>query len=210
MLAVSPSMVYWFWQSRAGLDRPDLQGVFAPASYRNGYIGILDQYPGMTCGVWQHRPYSRGQVTLQSADPFQAPLIQPNYLDDERDREVIIAGMKLARQLLATPELSAYTVSETLPGPSVQTDNELLDYARQYGASAYHLNGTARMGAPDDALAVVDPQLRVCGVSGLRVVDASVMPTLVSANTCASTMMIAEKAADMMLGKPALAPAQLE
>lgn len=209
MLAVSPSMVYWFWQSRAGLDRPDLQGVFAPASYRNGYIGVLDQYPGMTCGVWQHRPFSRGQVTLQSADPFQAPLIQPNYLDDARDREVIIGGMRLARQLLSTPELSRYMEVETLPGASAQTDDELLDYARQFGASAYHLNGTARMGADDDAMAVVDPQLRVRGVSGLRVVDASVMPSIVSANTCAATMMIAEKAADLLLGKPALASTQL-
>ena len=209
MLAVSPSMAYWFWQSRAGLDRPDLQGVFAPASYRKGYIGMLDQYPGMTCGVWQHRPFSRGQVTLQSADPFQAPLIQPNYLEDARDREVIIGGMKLARQLLATPELSRYMAGESLPGPSVQTDDELLDYARQYGASAYHLNGTARMGAADDALAVVDPQLRVRGVSGLRVADASVMPTIVSANTCASTMMIAEKAADLILGNPPLPAAHI-
>ena len=209
MLAVSPSLVHWFWQSRPGLDRPDLQGVFAPASYRKGYIGMLDRYPGMTCGVWQHRPYSRGQVSLQSADPFKDPLIQPNYLEDARDREVLIGGMKLARQLLNTPELSRYMDGETLPGQSVQTDDELLDFARQYGTSSYHLNGTARMGADHDAMAVVDSQLRVRGLSGLRVADASVMPCIVSANTCAATMMIAEKAADMMLGKPPLAAAQL-
>ena len=209
ILAVSPSQVYWFWQSRPGLDRPDLQGVFAPASYRNGYIGMLDRYPGMTCGVWQHRPHSRGQVTLQSSDPLAAPLIQPAYLEDERDRAALIGGMRLARQLLSTPELSRYVDVETLPGPQVQTDDEFLDFAQQYGASAYHLNGTARMGSVDDPMAVVDPSLKVRGVAGLRVIDASVMPSIVSANTCAATMMIAEKGADMILGKPALEPAQL-
>jgi len=208
MLAVSPSLVHWFWQSRPGLDRPDLQGVFAPASYRKGYIGMLDEYPGMTCGVWQHRPYSRGHVRLQSRDPRVAPLIQPNYLDDERDREVLIGGMKIARQLLKTQALSQYLEAETMPGADVQSDDELLDYARRYGASSYHLNGSVRMGATNDPMAVVDPELKVKGLTGLRVADASVMPSIVSANTCAATMMIAEKAADLMLGKSPLAAAQ--
>lgn len=208
MLAVSPSLVHWFWQSRPGLDRPDLQGVFAPASYRKGYIGMLDEYPGMTCGVWQHRPYSRGHVRLQSRDPRVAPLIQPNYLDDERDREVLIGGMKIARQLLKTQALSRYLEAETMPGADVQSDDELLDYARRYGASSYHLNGSVRMGATNDPMAVVDPELKVKGLTGLRVADASVMPSIVSANTCAATMMIAEKAADLMLGKSPLAAAQ--
>jgi choline dehydrogenase len=204
LLAVSPSLVHWFWQSRPGLTRPDLQGVFSPASYRKGYVGMLDEYPGMTCGVWQHRPHSRGHVRLQSSDPRVAPLIQPNYLEDERDREVLLGGMKLARQLLMTSALSRYVQVETLPGAQVQRDDELLDFARQYGVSSYHLNGSARMGALDDATAVVDPTLQVKGVSGLRVADASVMPSIVSANTCASTMMIAEKAADLLLGKTPL------
>ena len=198
VLAVSPSLVHWFWQSRPGLTRPDLQGVFAPASYRKGYVGMLDEYPGMTCGVWQHRPHSRGYVRLQSPDSRVDPLIQPNYLDDERDRQVLLDGMKLARQLLKTSALTRYVQTETLPGAAVHSDDELLDFARQYGVSSYHLNGSARMGAVDDPTAVVDPQLRVKGVIGLRVADASVMPAIVSANTCAATMMIAEKAADLI------------
>jgi choline dehydrogenase len=133
-----------------------------------------------------------------------APLIQPNYLEDERDRDVLLGGMKLARQLLMTSALSRYVQVETLPGAQVQRDDELLDFARQYGVSSYHLNGSARMGALDDPTAVVDPTLKVKGLSGLRVADASVMPSIVSANTCASTMMIAEKAADLLLGKPPL------
>ena len=210
VLAVSPSLVHWFWHSRPGLARPDLQGVFAPASYREGYVGMLDQYPGMTCGVWQHRPESRGTVTLRSADPFDDPVIQPNYLCDERDREVLLGGMRVARQLLATPELARHVVAETLPGPQVRSDDELMDFARRYGVSSYHLNGTARMGRADDAGAVVDAELRVHGVQGLRVADASVMPAIVSANTCAATMMIAEKAADLLLGRAPLPAASFK
>jgi len=201
MLAISPSLVHWFWQSQPGLTRPDLQGVFAPASYRAGYVGMLDRYPGMTCGVWQHRPESRGSVSLQSKDPWTDPLIQPNYLEHARDREVLLGGMRLARQLLATPELACYVDEETLPGSQIQTDDELLDFAKRYGVSSYHLNGTARMGTASDPRSVVDAQLRVHGLQGLRVVDSSVMPSIVSANTCATTMMIAEKASDMILGR---------
>ena len=204
ILAVSPSLVHWFWQSRSGLTRPDLQGVFTPASYREGYVGMLDTFPGMTCGVWQHQPHSRGTVEARSADPLADPLIQPRYLEDERDRQVLMDGIRLARRLLQTKELSQNVVRETLPGPSVQRDDELLDFARAFGVSSYHVNGTARMGRKDDREAVVDHELRVHGIEGLRVVDASVMPTIPSANTCASTMMIAEKAADMIRGWPPL------
>lgn len=206
ILALSPSLVHWFWQSRPGLDRPDLQGVFTPASYREGYVGILDTYPGMTCGVWPHRPHSRGTVQVRSTDVFADPLVQPNYLGDERDSAMLLSGMRLARQLLQTPELASISTAESLPGPQVQSDDEMLDFARQYGVSSYHLNGTARMGAKDDADSVVDAELRVHGLQGLRIVDASVMPAIPSANTCAATMMIAEKAADMIRGKPPLAP----
>lgn len=199
LLTVSPSLVHWFWQSRSGLDRPDLQGVFAPASYRQGYVGMLDHYPGMTCGVWQHRPLSRGTVQAANADPFADPLIQPNYLADERDRAVLLGGMRIARQLLGRPELAAHFDAETLPGPDVQSDDEMIDFARRFGVSSYHLNGTARMGPPGDTDAVVDAQLRLHGVRGLRIADASVMPSIVSANTCAATMMIGEKAADLLL-----------
>jgi len=207
ILALSPSLVHWFWQSRPGLPRPDLQGVFTPASYREGYVGMLDTYPGMTCGVWPHRPHSRGSVQARSADPFADPLIQPNYLADERDGAMLLGGMRLARELLQTPELASIATAESLPGPQVRSDDELLDFARRYGVSSYHVNGTARMGAKDDRDAVVDAELRVHGLQGLRIVDASVMPTIPSANTCAATMMIAEKAADMIGGKPPLSRA---
>jgi choline dehydrogenase len=159
----------------------------------------------MTCGVWQHRPESVGYVRARSTDPFEDPAIQPNYLADPMDRRVLLAGIRLARQLLRTPELAQYFDHETLPGDRVQGDDELLDFARQYGSTAYHLIGTARMGPATDPIAVVDDQLRVHGMEGLRVVDASVMPVMPSANTYATTMMIAEKASDMIRGRPALA-----
>jgi choline dehydrogenase-like flavoprotein len=206
VLSLSPSVVHWFWRSRGGLDRPDLQGVFAPASYRAGYVGMLDEFPGMTCGVWQHRPHSRGTVEAASADPFADPLIQPNYLDDERDRAVLLGGMRIARQLLQTAPFARYSPQETLPGAGILTDDDLLGFARRYGVSSYHVNGSARMGPAHDAGAVVDAELRVHGLQGLRVVDASVMPAIPSANTCAATMMIGEKAADLIRGRPAPAP----
>jgi choline dehydrogenase len=204
ILALSPSLVHWFWNSRDGSGRPDLQGVFSPASYREGYVGMLDQFPGMTCGVWPHRPESRGTVRARSGDPLADPIIEANYLGDERDRATLVAGMRIARRLLQTPDLARYADGETMPGANVQTDDELLDFARRFGVSSYHVNGTAKMGPAGDRMAVVDPELRVHGVQGLRVVDASVMPTIVSANTCAATMMIAEKAADMMLQRQPL------
>ena len=163
----------------------------------------------MTCGVWPHRPESRGTVQARSADVFADPLVQPNYLSDERDCATLLGGMRIARQLLNTPELAPIATQESLPGPQVQSDDEMLDFARRYGVSSYHVNGTAKMGPASDPLAVVDAELRVHGLAGLRVVDASVMPSIPSANTCAATMMIAEKAADMIRGKPALAAAPI-
>ena len=204
ILALSPSLVHWFWKSNEGLNAPDLQGVFTPASYREGYIGMLDNYPGMTCGVWQHRPESLGYVHARSSNPLQDPIVQPNYLEDPRDQQVLLGGMRVARRLMKTPELLKFFDTETLPGSGVTTDDELLDYARSVGVSCYHVMGTSRMGASSDPSAVVDDELRVHGVTGLRVADASVMPSMPSANTCASTMMIAEKAADMIRGLPPL------
>lgn len=201
ILAVSPSLVHWFWKSSDSLKGPDLQGVFSPASYKEGYIGMLDSYPGMTVGVWQHRPNSAGFVHAQSANPLQDPIVQPNYLSDPRDQEVLVSGMRQARKLLQTAQLSDYFVSETLPGADVTSDEALLDFARRYGVSSYHVMGTAKMGPASDPMAVVDAQLRVHGLQGLRIADSSIMPNMPSANTCAATMMIAEKAADMILGK---------
>jgi choline dehydrogenase len=204
ILALSPSLVHWFWKSQEGLNAPDLQGVFTPASYREGYIGILDDYPGMTCGVWQHRPESTGFVRTRSPDPFMDPIIQPNYLEDPRDREVLLGGMRAARRLMQTPELAHFFDGETLPGSDVTTDDDLLNYARKVGASCYHVMGTARMGRAEDPSTVVDDQLRVHGLERLRIVDASVMPNMPSGNICAPTMMIAEKGADMIRGRQPL------
>ena len=206
ILGLSPSLVHWFWKSREDLDAPDLQGVFTPASYKEGYIGVLDNYPGMTVGVWQHRPESAGYVRAQSTDPFQDPVVQPNYLQDPRDQRVLLGGMRMARRLLRTPELAPFFDGEMLPGPLAEKDDELLDFARRYGVSSYHVMGTARMGPRSDPTAVVDDELRVHGLQGLRVVDASVMPNMPSANTCAATMMIAEKASDLIRGRPPLTP----
>jgi choline dehydrogenase len=167
---------------------------------------MLDNFPGMTVGVWQHRPHSAGFVRAQSENPLQDPVVQPNYLQDPRDQEVLLSGMRQARKLLQTSELSGYFVSEMLPGAGVTSDDGLLDFARKYGVSSYHVMGTARMGPASDPMAVVDDQLRVHGLQALRIADSSVMPDMPSANTCAATMMIAEKASDMILGKTPLVP----
>ena len=198
ILALSPSLVYFFWQTRQGLTRPDIQGVFTPASYREGYVGMLDRYPGMTCGLWQHRPESMGYAHARSSDPFDDPIVQPNYLDHENDRRTILDGARLARRLLRTGPLAQYFDGESMPGNGAETDDELMDYVRRYAVSSYHLNGTARMGPASDRTNVVDAQLRVHGMEGLRVVDASIMPNITSANTAAATMMIGEKAADLI------------
>jgi len=209
MLALSPSLVHIFWRSRNTLEDPDLQGVFTPASYKAGFVSQLDDYPGMTCGFWQHRPESVGYVHARSIDPYVDPVIQPNYLADPNDWQVLLGGMRLARRLLQTPELAPYFEAEHLPGPGVSTEDEFFDYARRYGTSSWHLVGTARMGPASDPTAVVDDQLRVHGLDGLRVVDASVMPMSPSANTYAATLMIAEKASDMIRGRTPLPPADI-
>lgn len=198
ILATVPSHVHVFWKSFEGLDAPDLQCVFTPGSYKEGRAYILDDYPGMTAGAWQHRPESTGWVRARSTDVFEDPEIQPNYLTDAMDRRVHLGGIRLIRRLLSTPELAPYVDRETLPGADVRTDDELLDFARRNGSTTYHLIGTARMGPATDPTAVVDDRLLVHGMTGLRVVDASIMPNMTSANTYATTLMIAEKAADMI------------
>jgi choline dehydrogenase len=205
ILALSPSLVHVFWKSNEALDSPDLQFTFTPASYKAGGIaGMLDSFPGMTCGAWQQRPESLGYVRIRSADPFEHPEIQPNYLAHENDRRVLLAGIKLARRLMTTPELAPFYDHEQLPGADAQTDDEFMQWARQQGSTVFHLMGACRMGPKSDRSSVVDDQLRVRGVEGLRVADSSIMPSMPSANTNASTLMIAEKAADMILGRTPL------
>jgi choline dehydrogenase len=210
ILALNPTLIYVFWKSDERVDNYDLQFTFTPASYKEGVQSTLDDFPGMTIASWQQRPDSTGYVRARSADPFAPPAIQPNYLAAESDRRVLLAGMKLARRLLASPALRKYYDREEFPGPQVQSDDELLGAAKQRGTTTFHLMGTCRMAPDSDPTAVVDDQLRVRGLSGLRVVDASIMPTMPSANLNASVLMIAEKAADMIRGKPPLEPTLLK
>src|SRR5690606_578955 len=201
ILGLSPSLVHWFWKSSPGLDRADLQGVFTPASYKQGYVGRLDNFAGMTAGVWQHRPQSRGHVRIQSADPWTPPVVQPNYLEHPDDQQVLIRGIRIARDLLRSASLSQYFEEETLPGKMCDSDDELLDFAKRFGVSSYHLNGSARMGPSSDRNAVVDQALRVHGVEGLRIADSAVMPTIPSANVCAASMMIGNRAGHLITGR---------
>ena len=198
IITLSPSLVHIFARSREGLDAPDLQGVFSPASYKAGFVSKLDDYPGLTCGFWAHKPQSTGHVRALSQDPMALPLVQPNYLSAQEDTDTLVRGIKLARRLIQTGPMARFFDHEQLPGKDVQRDDELEGFARQYGVSSWHLIGTARMGPATDPGAVVDDRLRVHGIEGLRVVDASVMPTSPSANTFAATIMIAEKASDMI------------
>jgi choline dehydrogenase len=209
ILALSPTLVYGFWHSGETAETSDLQFTFTPASYHEGIQGALETEPGMTVAAWQQRPLSSGYVRARSNDPFEAPAIQPNYLAEEFDRRVLLAGMKLARRLLCTKPLEPYFVREDVPGLNAQTDNELLDFARRRGTTTFHPAGTCRMGPASDPTAVVDDQLRVHGLESLRVVDASIMPLMLSANLNAATMMIADKASDMLRGRAPLEAARL-
>jgi choline dehydrogenase len=175
---------------------PDVLCSIAPGSFKDGQIGELDDFPGITAGAWQMRPLSRGCVEALSPDPAQAPAINPRYLSDPTDRRAIIGGLRFVRRLFAAPALARYCGAEILPGAQIGTDDELLDYARQKGSTVYHATCTCKMGS--DQLAVVDDQLRVHGLERLRVIDASVMPTVTSTNTNAPTIMIAERAADLI------------
>ncbi|CAN5711800.1 GMC family oxidoreductase N-terminal domain-containing protein [soil metagenome] len=204
ILSLNPTLVYVFWKSDERVDNYDLQLTFTPASYKEGVQSKLDDFPGMTIASWQQRPDSIGWVRAKSADPFTAPLIQPNYLAAESDRQVLLAGMKLARRLLHSPALSKYYDREEFPGAQAQSDEDLMTAAKQRGTTTFHLMGTCRMAPDTDPTAVVDDQLRVRGLEALRVVDASIMPTMPSANLNASVLMIAEKAADMIRGRAPL------
>jgi len=209
VLALSPTLVYLFWHSGETAETSDIQMTFTPASYNEGVQGELERDPGMTVASWQQRPESKGHVRARSADPFDKPIIQPRYLSEERDRRVLLGAMKLARRLLHSDPLQPYIAYEAFPGPDVQTDDELLAAAKQRGTTTFHPMGSCKMGPASDPMAVVDDQLRVHGLEGLRVIDASIMPTMLSANLNAATMMIGEKGSDMVRGKAALDPVML-
>lgn len=177
---------------------PDTQFHFATLS-ADMAGGKVHPFSGCTYSVCQLRPSSRGTVRLRSADPFEAPAMQPNYLSTELDRRMTVAAVKYARRLAATEPLAGLMKREFRPGAEVQSDDEILHFCREYGATIFHPSGTAKMGPREDPMAVVDERLRVHGVSGLRVVDCSIMPTLVSGNTNVPVVMLAERAADFIL-----------
>ncbi len=185
-----------FMKTDEHLDRPNIQFHFLPAYLKDHGKSVMPGY-GFTLHVCDLLPKSRGRIGLESADPLASPLIDPKYFDHPDDMKTMIAAVKLARKIFAEPALSAHTKSQVLPEYSIETDEQLEADIRQRAETIYHPVGTCRMG--DDSASVVDPELKVRGVDGLRVVDASIMPTLVAGNTNAPTIMIAENAADMIL-----------
>ncbi|NBC21020.1 MAG: choline dehydrogenase [Alphaproteobacteria bacterium] len=190
-----------FLKSREGLDRPDLQLHLVNACMiDHGRVEVKKD--GFTVHACQLRPESRGTVGLRSADPFDHPAIDPNYLAAQEDRRAMRESVRIMREICAQAGLADLRGPEMLPGPDVQSDEQIDAYVRETGETIYHPVGTVRMG--NDARAPLDGALRLRGVEGLRVVDASVMPTLIGGNTNAPTIMIAEKAADMILGRPAV------
>jgi choline dehydrogenase len=185
-----------FFKTSPRLATPDIQIHFLPFS--TDKMGErLHSFSGFSASICQLRPESRGSLRIRSADPTVAPEIRINYLSTEVDRTANVEGLKVLRKILQAPALRPYVMEEVDPGAKVSTDEELLNYCRARGSTIYHPTSTCRMGS--DPLAVVDQRLRVRGLQGLRVVDGSIMPDLVSGNTNAAIIMIAEKASDMIL-----------
>jgi choline dehydrogenase len=175
--------------------RPDVQFNVMPLSVDKPGEPLHD-YSGFTASVWQCHPQSRGRLAIRSADPFEQPLIEPRYLDAEIDCKTAVAGVRILREIYRQPAFRDLWSEEVAPGPAAATDEDLLDFARKGGSTVFHCVGTCRMGNDDNA--VVDPALRVRGVEGLRVIDASVMPIVTSANTNAAALMIGEKGAELV------------
>jgi choline dehydrogenase len=206
LLTLSAAHIAVFCKSRPDLAGPDIQFHILPATMDAQKLSVeqkmvLEDQPGLTIAPCQLRPESRGTIRIKSPDGSVYPSIVPNYLSDPLDQEVAVASLKWGRRIADQPALKPYIEHEILPGPDMPSDAHLLAYAQAAGTTIYHPVGTCKMG--HDAMAVVDAELRVRGVEGLRVVDASIMPRLVSGNTNAPTIMIAEKASDMILGRTA-------
>ncbi len=194
-LTVSAGTAGLFARVLPGSETPDVQYHFLPFSTDKTMMELHD-FPGMTISACQLRPESRGAITLATPDPFAKPHIQANYLSAETDRRCMVEGVKLARRLAQTAAMRPWAAEELSPGARAQTDDEILDWIRRSGGTIYHPTSTCRMGG--DEASVVDPELRVRGIQGLRVADASIMPTVVSGNTNAPCIMIGEKCAAMV------------
>jgi choline dehydrogenase-like flavoprotein len=190
-----------FWYSDSSVPTPDLQFHFLPGAGVEAGVPPVPSGSGCTLNSYFLRPKSRGSVTLNSADPADAPVIDPAYIRDPYDLKVAVEGIRQSREIMSQHALAKYIKSEHFPGTTVRTQAQYEEYAQQYGRTGYHPVGTCKMGV--DEMSVVDPQLRVRGIEGLRVADSSVMPRIVSSNTNAPTLMIAEKAADLIRGRVA-------
>lgn len=196
-LTVGAGVVALFWRTRDELATPDIEFHVIPFSAdRPGEP--LHRFPGFTVSTCQLRPESRGRLELASADPADAPRIFANYLATETDRRTMVDGLLLIRRIVAQPAMRPYVEAEHLPGPDCRTREELLAYVREKGTTIFHPTSTCAMGPASDPMAVVDPRLRVHGIEGLRVADASIMPTVVSGNTNAACIMIGERCADFL------------
>jgi choline dehydrogenase len=196
LLTYSAALVGAFYQTRHS-ERPDVQYVIAPGSFKEGRLGHLETHPGISVGCWQMRPKSRGTVHIKSADITVSPEIAPGYLTHPDDMAIFLEGFKFGRKLFSYSPLAEFAVKETVPGLEYNDDEALTRYARTNGSTVYHAVGTCAMGK--DEQSVVDPTLRVRGIRRLRIVDASIMPRLTSTNTNATVLMIGEKAASMIL-----------
>jgi choline dehydrogenase len=206
-LAFPAANVGAFVSAESG-GRPIFQLHFTPGSGgmdENGKM-VATKEPGVNSTVCVIRPTSRGSVHARTVDPKEAPKIVQNYLSTEHDRKLSVEGFKLQRRIYAAAPFAEHATEELVPGPSVQTDEEILDFWRSDSMSTYHPVGTAKMGSSEDATAVVDNELRVHGLEGLRVVDASIFPLIPSGNTHAPVVAVADRAADLILGKPVLQP----
>jgi choline dehydrogenase len=197
ILTLGTGLVHGFVKTRPEFSTPDAQYFFMHASYANAAERILDRAPGMTIGVTQLRPQSLGSIHAKSPDPYASPAIRPNFLAGEVDQKCLIESMKIARHIVSQPAMSNLVDHEMSPGTNLTSDADWLEFARQNGQTIYHPMRTCRMGQDDGA--VVDLSLKVRGLAGLRVIDASVMPKMVSGNIQAAVMMVAEKGADMVL-----------
>jgi choline dehydrogenase-like flavoprotein len=206
MLASNAAEAGGFLRSRPGLDRPDLQMTFMVGM--KGSARTVPRAHGFVVHVAVLRPSARGRLELASADPAAKPVMHARFLQDAVDAETLVAGMKEARRILAMPALAAFSGAELSPGRAVASDAELESFVRATATTTYHPVGTCKMGPASDPMAVVDPQLRVHGVAGLRVADASIIPDIVGGNTSAPAMMIGERAAAFVLAPGAAAARQ--